>query len=87
MTEVTSAGFRLSKEGYQVDQSITDTISQFPKPTNHTDLHSFCELANQLSLSINMIATLLTPLRPLLSMKNDFLWTDDHLYATLKRTY
>ena len=59
-TEVTFAGFWLSKEGYQVDQSITDAISQFPKPTNRTDLRSFFGLANQLSLSINMIATLLT---------------------------
>ena len=30
-TEVTFAGFRLSQEGYQVDKSITDAISQFPK--------------------------------------------------------
>ena len=38
----------------------------------------FFGLANQLSSSVNTIATLLTPLRPLLTMKNDFLWNDDH---------
>ena len=77
-TEVTFAGFRLSQEGYQVDKSITDAISQFPKPTNRTELHSFFGLANQLSSSVNTIATLLTPLRLLLSMTNDFQWSDDH---------
>ena len=78
VTKVTFAGFHLSSEGYQVDQSITDAISQFPKPTNRTDLHSFFGLVNQLSSSINTVATLLTPLRPLLSTKNDFLWSDNH---------
>ena len=32
--EVTFAGFTLSAQGYQVDCSITDAISQFPTPTN-----------------------------------------------------
>ena len=32
----------------------------------------------------NMIATLLTPLRPLLSKKNDFLWTNNHDKAFTK---
>ena len=36
ITKVTFAGFHLSSEGYQVDQSITDATSQFPKPTNRT---------------------------------------------------
>jgi len=40
-TTITFAGFQLSAEGYQIDHSITDAISQFPKPTNRTDLHSF----------------------------------------------
>ena len=31
-TEVTFTGFWLSQESYQVDKSITDAISQFPKP-------------------------------------------------------
>ena len=51
VTKVTFAGFHLSSEGYQVDQSITDAISQFPKPTNRTDLRSFFGLVNQLSSS------------------------------------
>ena len=88
-TEVTFAGFRLSAQGYQVDHSITDTISKFPKPSNRTDLHSFFGLVNQLSSSTSDIASLLTPpLRPLLSTKNDFTWTTnhDHAFTTIKQS-
>ena len=76
--EVTFAGFILSAQGYRVDNSITDAISQFPTPANRTELRSFFGLVNQLSSSTNAVATLLTPLRPLLSSKNDFLWSPDH---------
>ena len=40
-TQVTFAGFVLSAEGYQVDQSITNAISEFHTPANRTDLCSF----------------------------------------------
>ena len=59
--EVTFAGFILSAQGYRVDYSITDAISQFPTPTNQTELWSFFGLVNQLSSSTNVVATLLTP--------------------------
>lgn len=41
--EVTFAGFKLSAHGYQVDHSVTDAISNFPAPTNRTDLRSFLD--------------------------------------------
>ena len=40
-TKVTFAGFTVSAEGYQVDHSITDAITEFPTPSNRTDLRSF----------------------------------------------
>ena len=76
--EVTFAGFKLCGDGYQVDQAITDAISNFPTPTNCTDLWFFFGLANQLPESTNAISSLLTPLRPLLSTKNDFQWSETH---------
>ena len=79
--EVTFAGFKLRGDGYQVDRSIMDAISNFPTPTNHTDLGSFFGLANQLSTSTNTISSLLTPLRSLLSTKNDFQWSEIHNQA------
>ena len=38
--QATFAGFKLSSSGYQIDQSITSAISNFPTPTNRTDLLS-----------------------------------------------
>ena len=73
--QVTFAGFQLSAEGYQVDPSITTAITAYPSPTNRSELRSFLGLVNQLSTSTNTLATLLSPLRPLLSTKNDFMWS------------
>ena len=45
-TTVTFAGFQLSAEGYQIDQTITKAISSYPTPTNRIDLRSFIRLVN-----------------------------------------
>ena len=71
-------GLVLSEEGYKIDNLITEAIFKFPPPSNCTDLRSFFGLVNQLSASTNTIAGLLAPLRPLLSTKNDFVWTAEH---------
>ena len=71
------AGFNLSPEGYCVDLSITDAVSSFPAPSSRSDLRSFFGLVNQLSSCTDTIAALLGPLRPLLSTKNDFLWSPE----------
>ena len=75
-----------SGDGYQVDRSITDAISNFPTPTSRTDLWTFFGLVNQLSASTNTISSLLSPLQSLLSTKNDFMWspTDDQAFQAAK---
>ena len=75
---MTFAGFQLSSEGYQIDPAITEAISKFPTPTNRSDLHSFFGLVNQLSSSTDTIAELLSPMRSLLSTKNEFVWSSEH---------
>ena len=87
-SSVTFAGFQLSATGYQVDHTIIDAISKFPTPANRTDLQSFFGLLNQLSASTNTVSTLLTPLHPLLSTKNDFQWsaTHDQAFQTAKES-
>ena len=74
-TEVSFAGFHLSQDGYHIDDSIITAISKFPTPVNRTDLRSFIGLVNQLLSSTPTLVGLLAPLRPLLSTKNDFLWS------------
>ena len=76
--QVTFAGFQLSSHGYKVDPSITEAITKYPTPTTRSDLRSFMGLVNQLSTSTHTLASLLTPLRPLLSTKNEFLWSSHH---------
>ena len=75
---VSFAGFTVTPEGYTISSHITDAISKFPTPSSRTDLRSFFGLANQMSSSTSHIAEALAPLRPLLSPRNDFLWTPDH---------
>ena len=86
--QVTFAGFQLSAEGYQVDPSITLAITAYPSPTNRSELRSFLGLVNQLSTSTNTLATLLGPLRPLLSTKNEFMWsaTQDEALSQIKKS-
>ena len=83
-TEVSFAGFHMSAEGYRVDPSITEAITRFPTPATRTDLRSFFGLANQLAASTDQIAKLLEPMRPLLSSKNEFVWSSTHEQALSK---
>ena len=69
------AGLCLSPEGYHVDPSI---IADFPTPANRTDLRSFIGMVNQLSATV---ATLLSPLRPLLRTRNEFVWSENFEHA------
>ena len=87
-TTVDFAGFILSPKGYQIDPSITQAITEFPTPANRTDLRSFIGLVNQLSASTPTIATLLAPLRPLLSTKNEYTWTEEFeaAFANVKKS-
>ena len=77
-SKVTFAGFQLSREGYQIDPAITEAISNFPTPNTRSELRSFFGLVNQLSSSTDTIAELLSPLRALLSTKNEYVWSIEH---------
>ena len=80
-TEVPFAGFTLMPEGYSISCDITAAISNFPTPSSRTDLRSFFGLTNQLASSTSQMANILAPLRPLLSSRNDFMWTEVHEIA------
>jgi hypothetical protein len=47
-TQVKFAGFIISPEGVGPDPAKISAISEFPSPTNLTDLRSFMRLVNQL---------------------------------------
>ncbi len=76
--QVRFAGYMVSDKGIEADPEKLKAIRCFPKPSNITDLRSFNGLVEQLAGFSKDVAGLMQPLRPLLSMKNDFIWTTDH---------
>ena len=81
LSEIDFGGFHLSPDGYRISDNITQAINSFPVPSSRTDLRSFFGLVNQLTGSSGNISSVLVPLRPLLSTKNDFIWDTTHTEA------
>lgn len=71
------AGYEIQHGGVIVDPSKLQAISQFPRPTNITELRSFLGLVEQLAGFSTEIAAAKGPLRPLLSARNAYEWTED----------
>ena len=66
----------LTPDGYSISNDIIEAIAHFPIPSSRTDLRSFFGLVNQLASSTKDITEILTPLRPLLSTRNEFIWAE-----------
>ena len=71
-TEARFAGLKLTQHGYSISDDITAAITNFSTPSSRTDLRSFCGLVNQLASCNKSVSSVLAPLRPLLSLPNDF---------------
>ena len=71
-------GYQIQHGGIQVDPNKLNSIAEFPRPTNITELRSFLGLVEQLAGFSKEVASAKEPLRPLLSEKNPFIWTKDH---------
>ena len=70
------AGFVLNEEGHRPDPANVTGIKQFPTLTNLTDLRSFIGLVNQMTSFSSDIVAPAEKLRPLLRVKNSFLWNE-----------
>ena len=75
------AGFIVSGDGYRPDPELTKALSEFPTPTNLTEVRSFFGLVNQVAYFVDNVAELLTPLRTLLSPRREFTWDENHQLA------
>ena len=75
------AGFIVSGDGYRPDPQLTEALSQFPTPSNLTEVRSFFGLVNQVAYFVDDVAELLTPLRSLLSSRREFIWDENHQLA------
>ena len=71
-------GYLVGSEGVQADPKKIEAISQFPSPTNLTELRSFMGLANQLGGFTNKLSEAAELLRGLMKPKNAFVWTPMH---------
>ena len=80
-------GYLIGSEAVQADPKKIKAISQFPSPTNLTELRSFMGLANQLGGFMNKLSDAIKPLRSLMKPKNAFLWTplQDNAFNEVKR--
>ena len=75
---VTYVGYVVDSEGVKADPRKIEAISEFPTPSNLTELRSFMGLVNQLGGFTDQISSAAEPLRDLLKPKNAFVWTSDH---------
>ena len=73
----------------QADPKKIEAISQFPFPTNLTELHSFMGLANQPGGFTNKLSDAAKHLRSFMKPKNAFLWIPlhDNTFNEVKRTF
>ncbi len=74
-------GYKVSKDGVQVNDKKIEGITKFPQPTNTKELQSFMGLVNQFSHFTTKISQAATPLRDLMKPKNKFIWNEEHTSA------
>ena len=75
---VAFVGYILDSAGIHADPNKVKAISEFPIPTNITDLRSFFGLIAQLADYSTEVSAAAEPLRPLLQPQNVFKWEDVH---------
>ena len=79
--ETEYCGNIVSENGIRADPQKVKAIQEFPSPKNITDLRSFFGLVNQLQDFSFEVSDAAENLRPLLSTKNTFVWTEVHQEA------
>ena len=79
--EITFVGHKINRHGICQDDRKIAAVQHMPQPQNITDLRSFLGLCQQLAKFSHKLASLIEPLRALLSDKNEFLWSQNHTQA------
>ena len=80
-SDVEFIGHRVSDNGVKPLSSRVQAISEYKVPNNVTELWRFLEMAIQLSKYSTELADAASPLRDLLSTKNDWVWVTIHTKA------
>ena len=66
-------GYIVSRDGIKAETTKIQVISEFPAPTNITELRSFMSMANQLGEFTHLLSEAAGPLRDLFKRINAFL--------------
>ena len=77
-------GRQITPEGIKPLKSKVTAITDYPAPTNITELRRFMGMVQQMSKFTDQLAKVAEPLRELLSLKNDWLWTDSTRQRSIK---
>ena len=80
-SEVEFIGHKVNGNGVKPLSSRIQAISEYKVPVNITELRRFLGMANQLSKYSTKLADAASPLRDLLSTKNDWVWDTAHTKA------
>ena len=70
--EVKYVGYIVKADGIELDPTKVKAISNFPAPTDLTELRSFMGLVNQMSGHSKEVSEAALPLQPLMKKKNTF---------------
>jgi hypothetical protein len=81
---VTFAGYSIKDTGIMPHPDRILALSEFPRPTNITELRGFLGLVNQLTIFVPDMAHLTDLLRHLLRKNVAFLWLEEHEEAFLQ---
>lgn len=79
--QVKFAGFLISGRNVAPDPDKLKALSEFPAPTNVSELRSFLGLANQLGHFVPDLAHMSEPLRKLLHKDIAYVWLEEHEMA------
>lgn len=80
-TEMEFLGHKITRKGILPIDSKMEAIQNFKQPTNITELRRFMGMANQMAKFNKDLAEASAPLRSLLSVKNMWVWTEEHSIA------
>jgi hypothetical protein len=83
-SSVCFAGYIISDEGVKPHPDRVKSLSEFPRPTNLTELRGFLGLVNQLTIFVPDMAHLTDTLRLLLKKNVEYLWLKEHEDAFIK---
>ena len=76
LEEVVSLGHVVTKEEIKVDPQKVKAITEWPRPTNVTEIRSFLGLAGYYRRFIKDFSKIASPLTILLKKAKEFEWTE-----------